>query len=103
MKKDITNESTFGRGPGSTVLIEKPFPGEATKHVNGNYADPDEDDEDDDEEDDLILGDEEELSGDEPEYEVELDDDELDDDDIDDDDMIIDSEDVDDDDDEEDL
>ena len=105
MKKDMIQDTTIesnSRRTG-TVLIEKPFE-EETKHVNGNYADPDDDDDDDDdvEEDDLVLGDEGELSGDEPEYEVDLDEDELDEDDLDDDDIIIDSDDADDDD-EEDL
>jgi len=58
-----------------------------THPVNGNYSLPDEDD-DEKTEDDLILGDEDELSGDEEEYDVELAD-ELDEDDIDDDDLVI--------------
>ena len=81
------------------IFIERPLSTSPDAHpVNGNYSLPDEDDEeDDDTEDDLILGDEDELSGDEKEYEVELEDD-LDEEDIDEDDLVIDADDDEDDD-----
>jgi len=65
--------------------------GSLSAPVNGSYAD-DEDDDDEETEDDLVLGDEE-LEGDEPEFEVELEEDELDEDDIDEDDLVIDPDD----------
>jgi len=80
---------TSGRTP-KGILIERPSTSPDTLPVNGNYSLPDEDE--DDTEDDLILGDEEELSGDEEEYEVEVDD-ELDEEDIDEDDLVIEADD----------
>lgn len=66
-----------------------------TLQVNGHYV-PDEDDDDDDDEedkeDDLVLGDEDELEGDEAEYEVDLEDD-AEPDDVDDDDLVLDTDD----------
>ena len=47
------------------VLIERPLGEDDTKHVNGNYADPIDDEDDEDDEDDLVLGDEDEVEGDE--------------------------------------
>jgi hypothetical protein len=83
---------TTGRTP-QGILIERPLSTSSdTYPVNGNYTLPDEDENEDDTEDDLILGDEDELSGDEEEYEVEVDD-ELDDEDIDEDDLVIDADD----------
>jgi hypothetical protein len=88
---------TTGRNNPRGVLIERPSISPDVHPVNGNYSLPDEDDEDDDDstEDDLILGDEDELSGDEEEYDVELDD-ELDEEDIDEDDLVIEADDEDD-------
>ncbi|MGZ5285687.1 MAG: hypothetical protein ACXWB9_00815 [Flavisolibacter sp.] len=76
------------------VFIEKPYSTGSDVHpVNGNYAPDDEDDDDDDgEEEDLILGDENEISGDEVEFEVELEED-IDAADLDEDDLVIDTED----------
>jgi hypothetical protein len=68
---EFTMSGTNNQGL-QNVLIEKPLNNEV-KHVNGNYADPDEDEEE--EEEDLILGDEDELEGDEEEFEVELEED----------------------------
>ena len=83
------------------VLVEKPLLNDEVKHVNGKYADPEEDEEET--EDDLVLGDESELEGDEMEFEVELEDD-LTEDDIGEDDLILDtSDDIEDDEDDEDL
>jgi hypothetical protein len=80
----------------SDVLIERPFSTSPdTYPVNGNYTPDDEDDDDDDTEDDLILGDENELSGDEEEFDVELEED-IDEADIDEDDLVIDADDDDD-------
>lgn len=73
------------------IIIEKPYSTDAHP-VNGNYA-PEDEDEDDVEEDDLILG-EEELVGDEEEFEVELEED-IDEDDLDEDDLVIDTDDED--------
>jgi len=101
-RKELDEQfETIGRNP-QGIFIERPLPASPDSHpVNGNYSLPDEDEEDDeDTEDDLILGDEDELSGDEEEYDVELDD-ELDEDDIDEDDLVIDADD--DEEDEEDL
>jgi hypothetical protein len=82
---------TTGRKP-QGILIERPLSTSSDTHpVNGNYSLPDEDeddDDDDDTEDDLILGDEDELSGDEEEFEVEVDED-IDEEDIDEDDLVI--------------
>jgi hypothetical protein len=85
------------------VFIERPLSTHDLTHpVNGKSA-PLDDDEDESEEDDLILGDEDEASGDEEEFDVELDDD-IDEDDIGEDDLIIDKDDdIDDDDEEDDL
>jgi hypothetical protein len=85
-----------GRTP-KGIFIERPPSKSPDAHpVNGNYSLPDEDDddeeEDDETEDDLILGDENELSGDEEEFDVELEDD-LDEDDIDENDLVIDADD----------
>ncbi len=77
--------NTVGRSQG--ISVDRPLSTSPETHpVNGNYNLPDEDDEET--EDDLILGDEDELSGDEEEFEVELED-ELDDEDIDEDDLVI--------------
>jgi hypothetical protein len=72
------------------IFIERPLAANPEIHpVNGKHAPDDEDDEDDDDaEDDLILGDEE-LAGDEEEFDVELDDADIDEDDIDEDDLVI--------------
>ena len=77
------------------IIIEKPYSTDAHP-VNGNYA-PEDEDEDDGDEDDLILGDDE-LVGDEEEFEVELEED-IDEDDVDEDDLVIDTDDEDDEDD----
>jgi len=86
-KVEISNWNVTQRPDG--VIIE-PVQNDEVKHVNGNYADPDEDEE---VEDDLVLGDEDQLEGDEEEFEVELDDTDLDEDDFDDDDLVIDTDD----------
>jgi hypothetical protein len=75
------------------VIIERPLEMDETKHVNGNFANLDEDEEEDSEED-LVLGDEE-LEGGEDEFEVELDDIDPDEDDFDEDDLVIDTDDED--------
>jgi hypothetical protein len=95
---------TSGRAP-QGIFIERPLSTSPDEHpVNGNYSLPgeDEDDDEDEVEDDLILGDEDELSGDEEEYDVELEDD-VDGEDIDEDDLVIDSDDGEDDDEDDDL
>lgn len=85
LKKNVDEQLTKDE-----ILIEKPpFTRFETNPVNGNYNLPDEEDEEDEKEDDLILGDEE-LSGDEEEYDVELEDD-IDEKDLDDDDLVIDA------------
>jgi hypothetical protein len=89
---------TVGRSS-QRIFVERPLSTSPDTHpVNGNYSLPDEDDDDEEKEDDLILGDEAELSGDEEEYDVELED-ELDEDDIDEDDLVIKADDDDDEDD----
>jgi hypothetical protein len=86
---DVIESTVAGRNP-ENVYIERPLPySPDSRPVNGNYTPDDEDDEV--EEDDLILGDEE-ATGDEEEFDVELADD-LDEDDIDEDDLVIDSDD----------
>ena len=95
MEKNVlnVNEPEIKRNRVEGIQIDRTLT-EETKHVNGNYADPDEDDDDDEEgEDDLVLGDEDALEGDEVEYEVELDDADPDEDDINEDDLIIDTDD----------
>lgn len=90
-RKELDEQlETIGRNP-QGIFIERPLSTSPDTHpVNGNYSLPDEDEDDDDTEDDLILGDEDELSGDEEEYDVELEDD-LDEEDIDEDDLVIDA------------
>ena len=78
---------TVGR-TSQRIFVERPLSSPDTHPVNGNYSLPDEDEDEEETEDDLILGDEAELSGDEEEYDVELED-ELDEDDIDEDDLVI--------------
>ena len=87
MKKDMLNDpgNPFNQEP-NKVMIEKPLLNDEVKHVNGKYAD---DDDDEGTEEDLVLGDEE-LEGDEMEFEVELEDD-MDVDDISEDDLILDT------------
>lgn len=88
MKKDNLNESgsNFNQDP-HKVLVEHPLLNDEIKHVNGKYAD---EDEGDGTEEDLVLGDEE-LEGDEMEFEVELEDDDFNDEDISEDDLILDT------------
>jgi hypothetical protein len=83
MKKDNLNEPG---GEPHKVMVEPPLLNGEIKQVNGKYADEDDDDVT---EDDLVLGDEE-LEGDEMEFEVELEDD-MDEDDISEDDLILDT------------
>ena len=71
-KIELDNPANNFGGQPQNVLVEKPLLNEDIKHVNGKYADPDEDEET---EEDLVLGDENELEGDEMEFEVELEDD----------------------------
>ena len=106
-KQYLTNElnekpelvTTMAEGRTKEVFIEKPLSTYPDAHpVNGNYAPDDDDDDDDDVEEDLILGDEDEVSGDEEEFDVELDED-VDVTDIDEDDLVIDTDDDDDEDD----
>jgi hypothetical protein len=87
MKNDMLNDpgNPFNQEP-NKVMIEKPLLNDEIKHVNGKYAE-DDDDDDIDTEDDLVLGDEE-LEGDEMEFEVELEDD-MDADDVTEDDLIL--------------
>ena len=87
-RKELDEQfDTVGR-TSQRFSLERPSPtSPETNPVNGSYSLPDED-EDEKTEDDLILGDEDELSGDEEEYDVVLED-ELDEDDIDDDDLVI--------------
>ena len=74
-KKFDEQLKTIDRTP-QGVLIERPSTSQDTHPVNGNYNLPDEDeDEDENTEDDLILGDEDELTGEEEEYDVELEED----------------------------
>ena len=105
-KQYLTNEldekpeefTTTAEGRTNGVFIEKPLSTYPDAHpVNGNYA-PDDDDDEDDVEEDLILGDEDEVSGDEEEFDVELEED-VDVTDIDEDDLVIDTDDDDDEDD----
>ena len=86
MKKDSLNEqgSEFNQNP-HKVLVEHPLLNNEVKHVHGKYADHDEEET----EDDLILGDED-LEGDEMEFEIELEDDDFEDEDISEDDLILD-------------
>jgi hypothetical protein len=91
-KKSDEQLETNGRTP-QGILVERPLSTSSDTHpVNGNYTIPDEDEDDDEKEDDLILGDEDKLSGDEEEYEVEVDE-ELDEEDINEDDLVIDADD----------
>jgi hypothetical protein len=92
MKKNVpkTQELDTAKRP-EGVLIERPFKNDEIKHVNGNYAVPDEDEDFDETEDDLVLGDEDALEGDEEEFEVDLDDDDPDEGDLDEDDLVIDT------------
>ena len=77
-----------GRSP-QAIFIQRPSSSPDVDPVNGNYRLPGEDDEEEEEtEDDLILGDENELSGDEEEFDVELEDD-LNEEDIGEDDLVI--------------
>ena len=89
----LENKVNSGPSP-ENDFIEKPLSTSSDTHpVNGNYAPiDDEDDDDEAEEDDLILGDEDELEGDEEEYEVELEED-IDEEDLDEDDLVIDTDD----------
>jgi hypothetical protein len=83
---------TVGRNP-IGILVERPSTSPDTHPVNGNYSLPDENEEDDDDtEDDLILGDEDEVTGDEEEFDVELEED-LNEDDLNEDDLVIDADD----------
>jgi len=100
-KKYLTNEldekpekiTSMAENRTNEVFIEKPLSTYPDAHpVNGNYAPDDDDDDDDDVEEDLILGDEDEVSGDEEEFDVELEDD-VDVTDIDEDDLVIDTDD----------
>ena len=101
MNKNDFNEPGNNFRQIRNVLVEKPLLNDEVKHVNGKYADPEEDEEET--EDDLVLGDENELEGDEMEFEVEFEDD-LNEDDIGEDDLILDtSDDTEDDEDDEDL
>jgi hypothetical protein len=85
-RKELDEQlETTGRNPNG-ILIERPSTSADTHPVNGNYSLPDEDDADT--EDDLILGDEDEVTGDEEEFDVELDDD-LNEEDLDEDDLVI--------------
>ena len=88
-RKELDEQlETTGRSPQRT-FIERPLSINPDMHpVNGNYSLPDEDEDDDKTEDDLILGDEDELNGEEDEYEVELEDN-VNDADIDEDDLVI--------------
>lgn len=90
---------TTGRNP-KGILIERPPTKPDTQPVNGNYNLPDEDEDegDDDTEDDLILGNEEEVTGDEEEFDVELEE-EMNEGEIDEDDLLIEADDEDDEDD----
>jgi hypothetical protein len=91
-KRSDEQLETTGRTP-QGISVERPLSTSPDTHpVNGNYTIPDEDEDEDDTEDDLILGDEDELSGDEEEYEVEVDE-ELNEEDIDEDDLVIDADD----------
>ena len=98
--QDVTKEGkeldeqfeTTGRNHQSISIERQVFNNPNTHPVNGNYNLPDEDEDDDDTEDDLVLGDEDEPSGDEEEFDVELDD-ELDEEDIDEDDLVIEADD----------
>jgi hypothetical protein len=83
---------SVGRKP-QGISVERPPASPDTHPVNGNYSLPDEDEEET--EDDLILGDEDELTGEEEEYDVELEDD-PDEEDLDEDDLVIDDDDDDD-------
>jgi hypothetical protein len=86
-RNELDEQLETGRSS-QRIFVERPLSTSPDAHpVNGNYSLPDEDD-DEETEDDLILGDEAELSGDEEEYDVELED-ELDEDDIDEDDLVI--------------
>jgi hypothetical protein len=82
-----TNEHTNNRDS-HEIMVEKPLLNDEIKHVNGKYAD--EDEEDDLTEDDLVLGDEDELEGDEMEFEIELEED-VDEENISEDDLILDT------------
>lgn len=92
--KNITEQEEPIRNP------RKGAPAESENPVNGNYSPDDEDYEDDDDEqveEDLILGDENEMGGEE-EFDVELDEN-IGAEDIDEDDLVIDPDDEDDEDD----
>ena len=93
MKKNVfgNSETDINKRP-QGVVIERPLEKDETKHVNGSFANLDEEEEDSEE--DLVLGDEE-LEGDEDEFEVELDDIDPDEDDFDEDDLVIDTDDED--------
>jgi hypothetical protein len=96
-RKEPTNNYN---GQPQNVIVEKPLLNDDTRHVNGKYADPEEDE--DEAEDDLVLGDEDELEGDEMEFEVILEED-LDQDDISEDDLVLDTSDDPEDDEDDDL
>ena len=77
---------SVGRKP-QGISIERQRTSPDTPPVNGNHSLPDEDE---DKEDDLILGNEDELTGEEEEYDVELED-EPGEEDLDEDDLVIDT------------
>lgn len=90
--EDLTISQTADRD-GSEIFIERPVSTYPVTHpVNGNSAPEDDDDEDESEEEDLILGDEDKVTGDEEEFDVELEGD-IDEADIDEDDLVIDTDD----------
>jgi len=91
--EDIAAIGMTGRNP---KHIDRPFSNSPENHpVNGNYA-PDDEDEEDKVEEDLILGDEDEMVGNEEEFEVELDEG-INEEDIDEGDLVLDTDDIDDD------
>ncbi len=93
LNNDLDNtkhEHVTGSTPGQ-VFIEHPFSTKPEAHpVNGKHG-PDDEDEDEADEDDLILGDDE-ATGDEEEFDIELED-EFDEGEISDDDLVIDADD----------
>ena len=95
MKERSNPETGMDNRNPRNILIDVPFQQTNIKPVNGQHAA----NEEEEKEEDLILGDEDELEGDEEIYDVELEDD-LDEDDIDEDDLVIGADDIDEDEDE---
>jgi hypothetical protein len=88
IKERINPETDMANRNPKGIFIESPFQQGDIKPVNGNHAAI----ENENEEDDLILGNEDELEGDEEEYDIELEED-FDEDELNEDDLVLDADD----------